>query len=462
MKERNSFRGAFGFVMAAAASAVGLGNIWRFPYFAAKDGGGIFLLVYLILLVTFGYVLLTTELSIGRKTKQGPLTAYSQVKYRWRHLGILSCLIPMIIMPYYCVIGGWVLKYCFVYIKGDVAAAADDGYFSSFISGTTEPIVLTVIFLLACMFIIFKGIQDGVEKSAKILMPILIVLVVFIAIFALTISHTDASGVTRTGLDGLKVLVIPNISDLTFTDFIWIVIDAFGQLFFSLSIAMGIMVAYGSYVDDRTNLSKSANQIMIFDTGIAFLAGVMIIPTVYAFSGYDGLSSSGPGLMFVSLPKIFAEMGFMGRYIGIIFFIMVLFAALTSAVSIMEAIVTSFIDYFNISRKKATIIEGIIAIIAAVCVCLGYNIMYFEFTLPSGTTGQLLDIFDYISNNLLMPSLAILTCILIGWVVKPKWAISEITKNGERFRMKITYRIIIRYIAPVLLLILLLESLGVI
>ena len=225
---------------------------------------------------------------------------------------------------------------------------------------------------------------------------------------------------------------------------------------------MGIMVAYGSYVDDRTNLSKSANQIMIFDTGIAFLAGVMIIPTVYAFSGYDGLSSSGPGLMFVSLPKIFAEMGFMGRYIGIIFFIMVLFAALTSAVSIMEAIVTSFIDYFNISRKKATIIEGIIAIIAAVCVCLGYNIMYFEFTLPSGTTGQLLDIFDYISNNLLMPSLAILTCILIGWVVKPKWAISEITKNGERFRMKITYRIIIRYIAPVLLLILLLESLGVI
>lgn len=460
-KNRHSFTGSIGFVLAAAGSAVGLGNIWRFPYLAAKDGGGLFLVIYLFLALTFGFALLTTEISIGRKTKQSPLTAYSKVKKGWGFLGVLACLVPVIIMPYYCVIGGWVVKYFVAFLTGEGVAAAQDGFFSDFIAADVQPIVMMLIFLFVVAFIIFRGVEKGIESSSRIIMPILLLLVIGIAIFSITIHHTDAEGVTRTGLEGLRIYVVPNLEGLTVKGFFTVLLDAMGQLFFSLSVAMGIMIAYGSYVKDDANLVSSINQIEIFDTAVAFLAGVMIIPAVYTFMGTEGMAASGPSLMFVSLPKVFAAMGKAGNVIGALFFAMVLFAAITSAMSVMEAVVASLMDKFHMSRLKATVIETGIALVGGIIVCLGYNKLYFDITLPNGAHAQILDIMDYISNNALMPLVAIGTCILIGWVVKPKFVIDEVEKGGSRMGRKQLYVIMIKFIAPILLLILLLKSLGI-
>lgn len=459
-KKRNSFTGSLGFVLAAAGSAVGLGNIWRFPYLAAKDGGGLFLVIYIILALTFGFTLLTTEISIGRMTKQSPLTAYTRVKKGWGFMGVLACLVPIIIMPYYCVIGGWIIKYLVAFLTGDGVAAAQDGYFTGFISGDVQPIIFTIIFLFVTAFVVFRGVEKGIESFSKIIMPLLIVLVLAIAIFSITMKFTDAEGVTRTGLEGLKIYLIPNLEGLTLKHFFSVLLDAMGQLFFSLSVAMGIMIAYGSYVKDDANLVSSINQIELFDTVVAILAGVMIIPAVFTFMGEEGMEASGPSLMFISLPKVFHAMGGAGIVVGCLFFAMVLFAAITSSVSIMEAIVASMMDKFHISRIKAAAIETAIALVGGVMVCLGYNKLYFDITLPNGSHAQILDVMDYISNNILMPIVAIGTCILIGWIVKPKTIIDEVEKTGHKFRRKHLYIIMIKVVAPLLLLVLFLKSLG--
>ncbi len=462
-EKRNSFSGSIGFVLAAAGSAVGLGNIWRFPYLAAKDGGGLFLAMYILLALTFGFTLLTSEVAIGRKTKQSPLTAYKKLCKKSGFLGILACVVPMIILPYYCAIGGWVLKYFVTFLSGTgAAAAATDGFFTNFISAPVEPIVLMLIYLIATAAVILLGVNNGIESISKILMPLLLVLIVGIAIFSVTISYTDVEGITRTGWEGFKIYVIPNFEGMTVKQFFTVLLDAMGQLFYSLSVAMGIMIAYGSYLKDDNNLVKSINQIEIFDTVVAFLAGVMIIPAVYVFMGRAGMEASGPSLMFVSLPKVFAEMGGLGRFVGCLFFAMVLFAALTSSISIMEAVVSSLIDKFQWTRKKAVVVEFLITLAAGIAVCFGYNRWYFELKLPNGATAQILDVMDYISNNILMPIVAIGTCILIGWILKPKTIIKEATKNGEKFGRERLYTVMIKYITPVLLLVLLLKSLGII
>ena len=460
-KRRNTFGGSIGFVLAAAGSAVGLGNIWRFPYLAAKDGGGFFLVVYIVLALTFGFTLLTTEIAIGRKTKQSPLTAYSRLKKGWKPLGIIACLVPVMILPYYATIGGWVLKYFLLYVTGNGVYAAEDECFNGFIQKTLEPQVMMFVFLFAIAFIIFKGVNKGIESFSKFIMPVLLLFVIGISIYSLTISYTDDSGVTRTGLQGLKIYMVPDVSGLTVKGFCSVVMDAMGQLFFSLSVAMGIMIAYGSYVSDDSDLGKSINQIELFDTIVAFLAGVMIIPAVYTFMGVEGMEASGPSLMFVSLPKVFASMGMMGNVIGNLFFAMVLFAALTSGVSVMEAVVSSLMDEFHISRIKATVVEGIVALVGGSLVCLGYNKLFFNIVLPNGSNAQILDVLDYISNNALMPIVSISTCILVGWILKPQVVIDEIEKTGKKMGRKSMYVVMIKYIAPVLLTLLLLKSLGV-
>ncbi len=459
--QRHAFSGSLGFVLAAAGSAVGLGNIWRFPYLAAKDGGGLFLVVYIILALTFGFSLLTTDIAIGRKTKQGPLTAYRVVDRRFGFLGILGCLIPAIIMPYYCAIGGWVIKYFVAFLTGDGMNAAQDGYFTGFITAEVSPIVYMVIFLGVVSGVIILGVNKGIESFSKIIMPILVILVLGIAIFSLTISYTGDDGVVRTGMQGLKIYLVPDLEGLTLGKFFSVLVDAMGQLFFSLSVAMGIMIAYGSYVRDDSNLVRSINQIEIFDTGVAILAGVMIIPAVFTFMGREGMEASGPSLMFVSLPKVFAQMGVVGNVIGCMFFAMVLFAAITSAISIEEAVVSSFMDKFHLKRVQATILETIMALILGVIVCLGYNKLYFEVKLPNGTVAQVLDVMDYISNNVLMPLISIGTCILIGWVKKPQFIIDEAEKNGEKFGRAKLYAVMMKYIAPVMLFILFLKSIGI-
>ncbi len=459
--KRNSFKGSIGFVLAAAGSAVGLGNIWRFPYLAAKHGGGLFLVIYIILALTFGFALLTTEIAIGRKTKQSPLTAYSKINKKWGWLGGLACIVPIIILPYYCVIGGWVLKYFITFLTGQGVASTAEGYFTSFISSANgEPILMLLFFLIATAFVVFRGVNKGIESFSKIVMPALILLVIGIAVFSLTLSHTDKSGETRTGMDGFLIYLVPNVSELTIGKFFSAVVDAMGQLFYSLSVAMGIMITYGSYVRDEDNLGKSINQIEIFDTVVAFLAGVMIVPAVYAFSGYDGLSASGPSLMFISLPNVFAAMGPIGNVIGCLFFAMVLFAALTSSVSLLEAIVSCFMDKFKIKRPHCVGMVTAITLVIGVVVCLGYNLLYFDFTLPNGAVGQILDIMDYLSNNILMPVVSIGTCLLIGWIAKPKTVIDEVEKSGVRMGRKVLYIVMVKFVVPILLLVLLLKSLG--
>lgn len=461
-KERNSFTGSLGFVLAAAGSAVGLGNIWRFPYCAAKDGGGLFLLIYVIFAITFGFALLITEVAIGRKTKQGPLTAYRFLNQKWRWLGIFSFVVPFIIYPYYCVIGGWVIKYMTTYIIGKGAVAVQDGFYTSFIKGNWQPILFTAIFAGACFYIVYRGVEDGIEKFSKILMPILAVILIFIAIYALFLKFTDDDGVTRTGLQGAKIYLVPSFKGLTFRGFLRICLDAIGQLFYSLSIAMGIMIAFGSYMKKEVKLEKAVNRIIVFDTIIAFLAGLMIIPTVYVFSGKEGLSSAGASLIFVALPKIFNSLGIFGHILGALFFMMVLFAALTSAVSILEAITSSLIDKFGWSRKKSVLIMSGATFIVSLIVCFGFNIWYFELNLPTVEKGQILDVLDYASMNVLMPIIGICTCILIGWVCKPKVLIDEITINGEKFGRAKLYSVMIKFVAPVLLFIILLTGLGII
>ena len=460
-KKRNTFAGSIGFVLAAAGSAVGLGNIWRFPYLAAKDGGGMFLVVYLVLAVTFGFTLLASELAIGRRARRSALHAYGALDRRFGPLGFVACLVPLIILPYYCSIGGWVMKYCVLYLTGNGAQATADGYFTGFITSPVEPIVFGLLFVLLVAFIIFRGVNKGIESSSKLIMPVLLILVLGIAVFSLTISHTDADGVTRTGMQGLKILVVPDFKGLTLRGFFTVLMDAMGQLFYSISVAMGIMVTYGSYVQDRANLSKSINQIEIFDTVVAFLAAVIIIPAVYTFMGREGMEAYGPSLMFVSLPKVFNAMGGVGHVIGALFFLMVFFAALTSAVSVMEAIVACLMDQFHMERSKATAIETVLCLVMALFVCLGYNALYFDILLPNGNHAQLLDVMDYISNNFLMPVVAIGTCILIGWVVKPRTVIDEIERNGCGFGRKKLYVAMIKVVAPILLTVLLLKSVGI-
>lgn len=455
--ERNSFSNSVGFVLAAAGSAVGLGNIWRFPYLAAKDGGGLFLVIYIILALTFGFTLLISEVAIGRKTKQSSLTAYGRINKKFGWIGGFSSLVPFLILPYYCIIGGWVLKYTVAFVTGHGFDAAVDGYFTSFITAQYQPIVFDAIFLAAVAFVIYRGVNKGIEAISRILMPILFLLVIGIAVYSLTITNPETG---RSGIDGLGVYVIPSVKGLGFKDVLVAITDAMGQLFYSISVAMGIMVTYGSYFKDDSNLVKSVNQIEIFDTLIAFLAGVMIIPAVYVFMGPEGMTG-GPGLMFIAIPKVFMQMGKIGQFVGAAFFIMVLFAALTSAMSVLEAVVAGFIDHFKMSRRRATVLETVIAMVIGIVICLGYNVLYFEVKLPNGVTAQILDIVDYFANNIFMPVVAIGTCILIGWVAKPKTVIDEATKNGERFGRKRLYIVMIKFVTPILLAILLLGSLGI-
>ena len=459
-KKTNHFSGQVGFVLAAAGSAVGVGNLWRFPYLAAKDGGGLFLLVYLALVLTFGFTLLTSDIAIGRRTKKSAIGAYTEMHPRWRFLGILTFLVPVLIMTYYAVIGGWITKYAVSYLTGQAAAAAQDNYFTSFISSPVSPVVFALLFMGVTAFIVYNGVQDGIERVSRYMMPVLLVLVVVIAGYSLTLRHTDASGQMRTGMEGFVYYLTPHLEGLTLSRFLQILLDAMSQLFFSLSVSMGIMITYGSYVKPDVNLNRAVNQIEFFDTGVALLAGAMIIPAVYVFSGVEGMGA-GPSLMFVSLPKVFNAMGAAGVVVGVLFFVAAIFATLTSCISVLESIVANCMEILHTNRKKTVLVLSGVYLAASAVIALGYSIFYFEVQLPNGSTGQLLDIMDYVSNSVMMPLIALLSTILIGWVVGPDYVVEEMEKGGARFTRKKIYRVMIRYIAPVMMLVLFLQSTGI-
>lgn len=459
-KKTNHFSGQVGFVLAAAGSAVGVGNLWRFPYLAAKDGGGLFLLVYLALVLTFGFTLLTSDIAIGRRTKKSAIGAYTEMHPRWRFLGILTFLVPVLIMTYYAVIGGWITKYAVSYLTGQAAAAAQDNYFTSFISSPVSPVVFALLFMGVTAFIVYNGVQEGIERVSRYMMPVLLVLVVVIAGYSLTLRHTDASGQMRTGMEGFVYYLTPHLEGLTVSRFLQILLDAMSQLFFSLSVSMGIMITYGSYVKPGVNLNRAVNQIEFFDTGVALLAGAMIIPAVYVFSGVEGMGA-GPSLMFVSLPKVFNAMGAAGVVVGVLFFVAAIFATLTSCISVLESIVANCMEILHTNRKKTVLVLSGVYLAASAVIALGYSIFYFEVQLPNGSTGQLLDIMDYVSNSVMMPLIALLSTILIGWVVGPDYVVEEMEKGGARFTRKKIYRVMIRYIAPVMMLVLFLQSTGI-
>ena len=459
-KKTNHFSGQVGFVLAAAGSAVGGGNLWRFPYLAAKDGGGLFLLVYLALVLTFGFTLLTSDIAIGRRTKKSAIGAYTEMHPRWRFLGILTFLVPVLIMTYYAVIGGWITKYAVSYLTGQAAAAAQDNYFTSFISSPVSPVVFALLFMGVTAFIVYNGVQDGIERVSRYMMPVLLVLVVVIAGYSLTLRHTDASGQMRTGMEGFVYYLTPHLEGLTVSRFLQILLDAMSQLFFSLSVSMGIMITYGSYVKPDVNLNRAVNQIEFFDTGVALLAGAMIIPAVYVFSGVEGMGA-GPSLMFVSLPKVFNAMGAAGVVVGVLFFVAAIFATLTSCISVLESIVANCMEILHTNRKKTVLVLSGVYLAASAVIALGYSIFYFEVQLPNGSTGQLLDIMDYVSNSVMMPLIALLSTILIGWVVGPDYVVEEMEKGGARFTRKKIYRVMIRYVAPVMMLVLFLQSTGI-
>lgn len=432
--KRSSFSGKLGFVLAAAGSAVGLGNLWRFPYLAAQYGGGIFILIYLILAVTFGFSLLVLEIAIGRKTKKSSIESYKMLHNKFGFLGYLSALIPIIIMPYYSVIGGWVIKYMLVFFTGEGSAAADAEYFGGFVSKAVSPLLMFVIFITLTAIVVLAGVQKGVERVSKIMMPILIVLTVVISIYVMTIPNA---------MEGVKYYLLPDFTKFSFKT----VCAAMGQLFYSMSIAMGIMITYGSYVKDAVDLTQSVNHIEIFDTAVALLSGLMIIPAVYVFSGEEGLKTGGAGLMFKTLPRVFAEMPF-GTVIGAIFFVLVFFAAITSSISLYETITSIFMDRFKLSRKVSVAIIYVITILLGIPSSLGHGLWAHITVLGM----DFLTFFDYISNSVMMPILAIGTCMLVGWFTKTKIFEDEITKNGEKFKRAPIFRVMIKYIAPVLLL----------
>ncbi|MBQ7926772.1 MAG: sodium-dependent transporter [Lachnospiraceae bacterium] len=436
-QERSSFSGSIGFVLAAAGSAVGLGNLWRFPYLAAQYGGGIFLLVYLVLILTFGFSLLILEIALGRKTKQSSITAYQHMNKHFGFLGILSAIVPILILPYYSVIGGWVMKYMTAFATGEANAAAGASYFGNFTSQTWSPLFFFFLFLTITMVVVALGVQKGVELVSKIMMPVLVLLTIFIACYVTTIDNA---------WEGIKYYLLPDFSKFSFKT----LCAAMGQLFYSMSIAMGIMVAYGSYVKDEVNLNKSVNHIEFFDTLIAMLSGFMIVPVVYVFEGQAGLKASGPGLMFQTLPKVFDRMP-QGSIIGLVFFVLVFLAAVTSSISLMEAIVSMFMDKFKLGRGKAVASIYIISLVLGVPSSIGFGL--WKDIKPLGM--DFLTFFDYISNSVLMPIVALFTCILIGWFVGTKVLEDEITKNGEPFGRRYIFRIMIKYIAPVFLIVIL-------
>ena len=440
--ERGVFSGKIGYVLATAGSAVGLGNIWRFPYLAARYGGGIFLLVYLVLALTFGYTLMMSESTMGRLTGKSPVGAFSALSKKGiaKAGGWINAVIPMLILPYYSVIGGWVCKYLFEYLRGNVAGTAQDDFFGGFITSAADAELWFIVFAALTLVVIVAGVENGVEKVSKIMMPILVLLAMIVAVYSMTRPGAAA---------GIKYFLVPD-----FSHFSWMtVVAALGQMFYSLSIAMGILITYGSYMKKDVDIEKATHQVIFFDSGIAVLAGLMIIPAVFAFSGGDpGMLNKGPGLMFVTIPKVFESMG-LGQAVGILFFVLVRFAALTSAISLAETCASTFQDELGMGRTKATGLVAIIMVVLGSLSSLGYSGLSFVRIFGM----EILDFFDFLTNSLMMPVAAFATCVFVVKAVGLD-NISKEVKLSSKFRFEGMYRVFIRSVAPIFVVVIFLSS----
>ena len=443
--KRGSFSGKIGFVLSAAGASVGLGNIWRFPYLAAKYGGGIFLLIYIILAMTFGYTMIVAETSIGRMTGKSPVGAYKSFGDRpgLRFGGWINAVIPILIGPYYSVIGGWVIKYLAEYLLGQGHLVAEDGYFNAFISNGLSSEVCFLVFTAMTLAIIFAGVENGIERVSRFMMPILVVLSLVISVYS----------VTRPGaLEGVKYFLVPNLKN-----FSWMtVVAAMGQMFYSLSIAMGILITFGSYMKKEVSIEDSTRNVEVFDTAIAIMAGLMIIPAVFAFSGGDpDALKAGPALMFITIPKVFDSMG-LGTVIGVAFFLLVLFAALTSSIALTESAVSTLQDELGWSRRKSTTIMGVSMVALGSLSSLGYGPLANVTIIGM----QFLDFFDFLTNSVMMPIAAIATCLLVSRVIGVAKIEQEVTDGGHPFRRKVIFQFMIQYLCPIFAAIILISSVA--
>ena len=436
-KKKVGFSSKLGFVLAAAGSAVGLGNLWRFPYLAAKYGGGMFLLCYILLAVTFGFSLLVLEIAIGRKTGKSVIGAFKDLNQKFKWFGFFCIVVPIIIVPYYSVIGGWVLKYMWAFLIGDTQAFASEStaasYFTSFTGGTWEPILFFLIFAVATVLVVVFGVQKGIERVSKILMPLLAILALFLAVYAMC---------QPGALEGVKKLFVPDFADFRAET----LLAALGQLFYSMSLAMCIMITYGSYMKKSADIQTCGRQISICDTLFAILAALIIIPSIYSVTGggaaaEEAMGSSGPSLMFIVLPQVFNGM-FAGRVIGVVFFVLVIFAALTSSISLAEAIVAVLRENLHLRRLTAcAIVFGTMFVLGILC-SLGFG----PLSMISVAGKGILDMFDYLSNSILMPIVAIGTCVIAGYFTDTNSLMDEIGMRRKGYRMY--YKIMIRYVGP--------------
>ena len=443
--ERGAFSSKLGFVLSAAGAAVGLGNIWRFPYLAAKYGGGAFLLVYLILVATFGYTMIIAESTIGRASGKSPVGAFrffSDSKAMAAG-GWLNAVIPILIVPYYSVIGGWVCKYLFSYLTTDLKTLASDTFFTDFITDGVSTEIWFIVFTVMVIIVILAGVNNGIERVTRFMMPVLLLLALIICIYGIRLPGA---------VEGVKYFFIPNLKN-----FSWMtIVSAMGQMFYSLSIAMGILITFGSYMSKETSIDQSTRQVELFDTLIAVMAGLMIIPAVFSFSkGDPEVLKAGPSLMFVMMPKVFAGMSG-GKLIGILFFLLVIFAALTSAIALTECVVSTFNDEFGWSRTKGTLITAAVMIALGTLSCQGYG------PLASVTIIGMpfLDFFDFLTNSVMMPLSALAICILVSRHMGLKLVDQEVMRDGHPFNRRRIFPFMIRYVCPIFVIIIFLSSVA--
>lgn len=431
----------FGFLMAASGSAVGLGNIWKFPYIAGQNGGAVFIIIYFILMLLLGVPVLLSEMAIGRSTGKNPVDACRTISPKCGFIGAFGIMGAYVILSYYCVIGGWIIKFLISFLTGNRISSASD-YFEEFTSGSVPPLVYALIFTVICGFIVLRGVSGGIEKISRIFMPALIFMMLLLIIRSLSLEG---------GIEGVRFFLLPDFSHIKSAgDFFTVLINAMGQVFFSLSLGMGTLITYGAYLDKSASLTKASVYIPLIDFIIALLAGLMVLPAVFA---YDIPPQAGSGMIFIALTQVFGEISG-GRVFGVIFFLLVLFAAVTSAISLLEVLISFVVQKTGSGRKTAAVLSAAAVFAAAVPVSLSFGRL-------SGFTVfgmNFFDLMNFISDKLLMPMGALGICLLCGYVWGTKGVTEEADmKNGAA---KALYRILVRYAAPVMIAVIFVTALA--
>lgn len=431
--QRDQWSSRFGFIMSAAGSAIGLGNLWKFPYMAGTNGGAVFLLMYILFAALLGIPILMTELAVGRYGGKNAIDSCKSVNCRWGFTGAFGIIGAFFVLSYYCVVGGWVIKYFLSSIFGDIPKPE---YFEEYSALTYEPLIWLAVFLVINAIIVIGGISGGIEKVSSVLLPMLLVFILGLMVYVITLPGS---------FEGVRFFIMPDFSSVSnLGDFLKIAVKALGQVFFSLSLGMGTLITYGSYLPKDDNLQKSTITIVVIDTIIAIIAGLTVMPAVFSF-GLD--PDAGTGLVFSTLPAVFEKLPG-GVIISSIFFLLVLFAALTSSISLLEVIVAFLTEKFRLSRKMGVILPSLVIAAANIPASLSYGVLSDVKIL--GVT--FFDFYVFLSDQVIMPLGGLSLCILAGYVWNKKSLTEEITSGGKyRFAMSRQYLFIIKYVAPALI-----------